>query len=143
MEIPFVRLKLPPFKELSIDRITVERLDFASGMARIETVPMQPKHLPAYRKMGPGRQTDYLEAKDQLALWDLERREIRRLKIRSLRKKLMLGKEDVKALSENMVFWRIHDPSTGTDRVFHATASARALSKTIYAAALRSGRKRS
>ncbi len=126
-------------KDLCIDRITVERLDASSDMARIETVPMRRDHLPDFRHLGPQGQSEILNVSDDLDLWDLKRRKIHRLRIRSLRNKLKLRKKEV--LTENMVFWRTYEPSTRADRVFHATDSARTLTKTIYRSALGPGRR--
>ena len=69
MEAQTTQLKgQPRGTRLSIDRITIERLDPSSDMARTETVPMLPDHLAEFGHMGPRGQGEYLVAPDRLNL---------------------------------------------------------------------------
>ena len=122
----------PTKKWVSIERWTVERLDWDAGMARIEIVPMQPRHLTdaLMKKLSQkGLETGI----DSLSLWDLERARVKRMTLRNLKKTIGVRSSEIKKLDENMVFWALYsEGDKKAQRILHATRAARQVSKDLY-----------
>lgn len=122
----------PTKKWGSIERWTVERLDWDAGMARIEIVPMQPRHLTdaLMKKLSQkGLETGI----DSLSLWDLERARVKRMTLRNLKRTIGVRSSEIKKLDENMVFWALYsEGDKKAQRILHATRAARQVSKDLY-----------
>lgn len=105
-------------------RLTVERLDEVSGMARVEMIPsregLNVEELSRSMVACEGEHLDW---------WDLRASSTRDWAPSELRETLGLRHEE--PLAENMVFWVIGDPQR-PEEVYHATPAARELSKRLY-----------
>ena len=116
----------------SIERWTVERLDWDAGMARIEIVPMQPGNLTnalINRLSQKGLETDI----DRLSLWDLERARVKRMTLRNLAGRIGVRSSEIKTLDENMVFWALYpEGDNKAQHILHATRAARKVAKDLY-----------
>jgi hypothetical protein len=118
--------------QVSIERWTVERLDRDAGMARIESVPMKSGCLSA-ELLGSLFEKGLEKGMDQMSLWDVTRARVQRMPIGRLSKKLGIRPEEMKTLSENMVFWVLSPAGDKkTEKVFHATPAARETAKELY-----------
>ena len=133
----------PTKKWGSIERWTVERLDWDAGMARIEIVPMQPRHL-TDALMKKLSQKGIETGIDNLSLWDLERARVKRMTLRNLKRMIGVRSSEIKTLDENMVFWALYpEGDKKAQHILHATRAARQVSKDLYEKVTRSERGRS
>jgi len=116
-------------QESGVERWTVERLDKDAGMSRIEVVPMRAEHT-TDELLDTLLDKGAVPGMDRLSLWDAGRIRNVPTPIAALAELLDLRRDELAALSENMVFWVVR--FRGAVHIIHATSAARRIIKTLY-----------
>jgi len=111
-----------------VQRWVVDRLDYESDFARVE-IALLSEEFDSERFLKS--LTKKIPQSEKLSWWNLNEISTKTLSIGRLRKQLSLQKSA--PLSGNMVFWVVtKSKPRKIIRVYHATAAARELAKTLY-----------